>query len=383
MNRTIAIIVAIATLLVAAPADAASATLTRAWQYKDASAAGLELDNLMGDVRVERGASAGFQVSVRAVAKAATEAEAQALVDAVEFRSRDSGATSLFQVRFPREPFARIYWPGAPHSWWSGRLHMKYLDERVRLTGDPEEGAQISVDVVVRVPEGARLTARNRLGDIMAEGVAGDVTLDGTRGRVATANGSGRLLLDTGSGRIEVASHEGELRADTGSGAIAIANCRCRINADSGSGSVRVVDSQGELVADTGSGSVTASNFSGSVRADTGSGRVRIEGLSEATELVADTGSGSVSVNGDLSRLQRLRIDTGSGSVAITASAWPAMTISVDTGSGGVSVDVPDAEVTRTENRDRIVRIGDGAARGVIDTGSGSVNLSTAAARAE
>lgn len=383
MNRMLSVLAVAAAIVFAAPAQAASATLTRAWQYKDASAAGLELDNLIGDVRVEQGSTAGFQVSVHAVAEAATEAEAEALVNAVEFRSRDAGVASLFQVKFPHPPFAKIYWPGAPDRWWGGRMHVKYLGERRRLTGDLDEGARIRVDVVVRVPAGGRLTVRNKLGDAVASGVTGDVTLDGTSGRVVSSNGAGRLVLDTGSGRVEVATHEGEVRADTGSGPVAITNCACRISADTGSGDVRILDSRGELLADTGSGSVTARNFAGSVRADTGSGQVRIEGLSEATELVADTGSGSVHVSGDLSRLERLRIDTGSGSVSIEASAWPSMAINVDTGSGSVSVEVPDAEVTRQDGRDRMVRIGNGAARGVIDAGSGSVRLRTVAKSAE
>lgn len=383
MNRIAIVLAAVVALLGATPAQAASATVTRAWQYKDGSAAGLEVDNLIGDVRVERGDTAGFYVSVKAVVEADTAAEAEALAGAIEFRSRDAGDTSLFQVRFPGPRFAKIYLKDAPAGWWSGRMYTRYLGERRRLTGDADEGARVRVDVVVRVPEGGRLTVRNRFGDAVAEGVAGDVTLDGSRGRAVSSNGSGRLVLDTGSGRVEVASHEGEVRADTGSGPVAIANCRCRITADTGSGSVRVADSQGELVADTGSGSVSVRNFAGSVRADTGSGRVQVEGLSEARELVVDTGSGSVRVAGDLSRLERMVIDTGSGSVAIEASAWPAMTIRTDTGSGGVTVDVPDAEVTRLDGRERIVRIGDGAGKGSIDTGSGSIKLRTAAAPAE
>lgn len=383
MNRTLAVLATLAALLVVATAQAASATATRAWQYKDASAAGLELDNLIGDVHVEKGDSAGFRISVEVTAEAGTAGEADALAHAVEFRSRDSGGSSLFQVKFPESHFAKIYLPDAPAGWWSGRMYVKYLGERRQLTGDPDEGARIRVDVVVRVPEGGRLTVRNKFGDTMSEGVAGDVTLDGTRGRATSSNGTGTLTLDTGSGRVEVATHEGEVNADTGSGTVDIANCKCRINADTGSGGIRVVDSQGELLADAGSGSVSVRNFAGSVHADTGSGSVKIEGWSDATELVVDTGSGSVHVAGDLSRLEEMKIDTGSGRVSIEASAWPSMAITVDTGSGGVSVDVTDAEVTRHKGGARVVRIGGATRHGLIDTGSGSVRLRTVAAPAE
>jgi len=401
MNRIFTVLAALAALWVAVPAQAASATVTRAWQYKDGSAAGLELDNLIGDVRVERGNSAGFYVSVKVVAEADTAGEADALARAVEFRSRDSGGSSLFQVKLPESHFAKIYLPDAPASWWGGRMYVKYLGERRDLTGDPDKGARIRVDMVVRVPEGGSLTARNKFGNILADGVSGDLTLkggrptaarigivldgdrNGSRGLVKSSNGRGHVVLEAGSGRIEVATHEGEVNADTGSGGIDIENCKCRINADAGSGSIRVVDSEGELTADTGSGSVTVSNFAGSVRADTGSGSVRIEGLSKATALVADTGSGSVHVAGDLSRLEEMKIDTGSGSVSIEAFAWPSMAVTVDTGSGSVAVDVTDAEVMRHDGRERIVLIGGAVGHGLIDTGSGSVKLRTVAAPAE
>lgn len=390
---------ALAAVVVAAPAWGASATVTRAWQFKDASAAGLELDNLIGDVRVEAGSAAGFHVSVRVTAEGDTADDAKSLADAVEFRTRDAGGASLFQARFPDDRFEVIYWPGAPRGLFSGRVYVKYLGERRRLSGDPDEGAHVRVDVLVRMPEGARLKARSRFGDMFAEGVSGELTLGGGRhfvgigvigdgdrtgrGQVRSANGKGRVVLDSGSGRVEVDGHEGEVVADTGSGSITIANCKCRISTDSGSGSVRISDSQGELVADTGSGSVTVRNFAGSVRADTGSGGVQIEGLSDAAELVVDTGAGAVRVAGDLSRLERFLIDTGSGSVAVEASAWPSMDIRLDTGSGGVTVDVPDAQVMHHDRRDRTIRLGDGAGNGMIDTGSGSIRLRTVATPAD
>jgi len=121
--------------------------------------------------------------------------------------------------------------------------------------------------------------------------------------------------------------------------------------------------------------------------ASTGAGKsylasVVIEELSEAASLVADTGSGSVRVQGDLSALTELLIDTGSGSVTLEADAWPSMEIVIDTGSGGVGVDVPGALLTQDADRRSIVRIGEAKARGIIDTGSGSVRLRTRTAPA-
>ena len=371
---------ALALMMLVAQADAATGTATRAWQFKDATPAALELDNLVGDVRVERGEAAGFYVSVRVTTEADTAAGAQALADAVEFRTRDSGADSSFQVVLPEERFPRIYHEEVLQGWFAGRASVEYLGERRRLTGDREEGQVVRVDILVRAPAGSKLAARNIFGDSTADGFDGELSLDGTSGRLAARNGSGRAKLDSGSGPVEVSAWSGEIVADTGSGDVAVHDCRCRIKVDTGSGAVNVTGGEGELAADTGSGSVSADGFMGPVRADTGSGAVRIVGSSGATNVNVDTGSGSVRVSGDFSALRQLRVDTGSGSVDLEATAWPPMELVVETGSGGVDVEVPDAEVFRDEDRRQVVRVGSGGFRGMIDTGSGSVRVRTIAA---
>jgi len=366
-----------ALFLVTAPSGAATATTSQAWQYKDADPAVLELENLVGDVRIERSAAAGIYVSVQVTAEGKSEREAQEIADAVQFNARDAGSSSAFQVLLPSSRFPLIYRPGAPDGWFAGRVYVDYLGEKRRITGDPDEGVKVRVDILVRAPAGARLDVRNVFGDAAADGFSGELRLAGASGRLSSTNGSGRLDLDSGSGAVEVRVHGGEVRADTGSGPVTISDCQCRISADTGSGSVSIRGGEGELDADTGSGSVTVSEFKGSIRADTGSGSVKVSGSSGATELVADTGSGSVRVAGDLSALRRLDIDTGSGGVTLESSAWPAMELVVDTGSGGTSIDVPGANVTLDDDRRSVVRVGEGGFRGIVDTGSGSIRIRT------
>ena len=377
MRYTLALAAVAALLLATAQADAATATATRAWQYGDGSPATLKVENLVGDVRIEPGTAAGFHVSVEVTAEAASEREAREIVDEVGFNAKDAGSSSVFQVLLPASRFPMIYRAGAPEGWFDGRMYVDYLGERRRITGDPDEGIRIRVDIVVKAPSDARLDVRNVLGDTAADGFSGELRLDSASGEVASTNGSGRLELDTGSGPVEVRAHNGEIRADTGSGSVKVQDCQCRISADTGSGSVSIRGGEGELDADTGSGGVTVTDFTGSIRADTGSGGVKVSGSSGATALVADTGSGSVRVAGDLSALRRLDIDTGSGSVTLESSAWPAMELVVDTGSGGTSIDVPGASVTLDDDRRSVVRIGEGGFRGVVDTGSGSVRIRT------
>lgn len=373
---------AAALLLSAVQAGAATVTTTRAWQYEDGAPAALEVENLIGDVRIERGTAAGFHVSVTVTAEAGDEREAREIAEAVEFNAKDAGSSSAFQVLLPQSRFPLIYRPGAPEGWFSGRMYVSYLGEKRRVTGDADEGAKVRVDILVRAPADSRLDVRNVFGDASADGFSGELRLDGTSGRLASTNGSGRLDLDSGSGEVEVDGHEGTVRADTGSGPVSIRDCRCRISVDTGSGPVSVTGGEGELDADTGSGGVSVGDFKGSVRANTGSGGVKVSGLSGASELVADTGSGSVRVAGDLSGLRKLDIDTGSGSVTLESGAWPAMKLVLDTGSGGTTIDIPGAVVSLDDKRREVVRIGEGGFRGIVDTGSGSVSIRTVPAPA-
>ncbi len=365
--------VALALLAAVPPALAATATVTRAWQFKPDSAAGLRIQNLVGDLRIERGAEAGFHVTARATVTAESQAEADRLAKLIEYRTADAAAGSRFDVVLPSAHFPKIYHGGAHAAWW-GITYVNYLRERIRVTGDPDDAPGVRVDLVIRAPAGARLDTSTVFGDQAAIGYSGTLRLDGGSGSLRSTGGEGEVELDSGSGAVEVERHRGRVRADTGSGSVRVSDCECDISADTGSGSVEVRGGSGRVHADTGSGRVSIESFAGPIEADTGSGSVRARDVSAVRELDVDTGSGSVTVEGDLSALEQLRIDTGSGGVRLRSSAAPSIEIRVDTGSGGVDVDAPGATIRESEGV-WTLRLGAGAARGLIDTGSGSVDL--------
>ena len=366
---------AAAALIVAGlPASAATATATRAWQFKPESVAGLEVRNLIGDIRVERGTEPGFNVTARVSVEAESQAEADRLIKLIDFRTRDTGAGSRFYVVLPKKHFPKLYHEQGSGVWW-GWMYVEYLGERIRLTRDHDEAPAVRVDLVIRAPAGAKLDVDNVFGDQVAQGYSGELRLDGGSGALRSTGGDGRLDLDSGSGPVEVRGHHGRVNADTGSGEVTIVDCECEILADTGSGAVAIRGGSGRLYADTGSGSVTIEDFHGRIGADTGSGSVHAQGIANVDELDVDTGSGSVTAEGDLSALRRLRVDTGSGSVRLRSSAAPSIEIRVDTGSGHVDIDAPGASVHRSEDDVWTVRAGAGAGSGIIDTGSGSVTL--------
>jgi DUF4097 and DUF4098 domain-containing protein YvlB len=105
---------------------------------------------------------------------------------------------------------------------------------------------------------------------------------------------------------------------------------------------------------------------------DTGSGGIELR-RSAARDISLDTGSGSVRAE-LTSDIDRLLVDTGSGSVTLRLPADLSAELDVETGSGGIEVEFP--VLTTHRARDELHgRIGDGAGRIVIDTGSGGVRI--------
>ena len=373
MKKIYRVTAALALLGASLPALAASATVTRAWQFKPEANAGLKVRNLVGNVRVERGTTPGIHVTANASVEAPSQAEADRLVKLIEFQSSDIGPGSRFDVRLSREHFPVIFWEEGPEGWFS-MSYVEYLGERIKFSGSRDKAPAVRVDLLIRAPEGAKLEVNNTLGDAAAQGFSGTLRLDGGSGRLSSADGEGSLELDSGSGEVTVAGHRGRVSADTGSGEVKITGCECEIAADTGSGSVDVRQGKGSLAADTGSGDIKVEDFAGSLAADTGSGSLRARGVKDVRRLVADTGSGDVEVEGDLSALTDLVIDTGSGAVSLRSSAQPSLEIRIDTGSGGVDVNASGATVRETDDF-TVVKIKDGGGRAIIDTGSGSVDL--------
>jgi len=373
MKTIIRVTAALALLGASLPALAASATATRAFDFKPEANAGLTVRNLIGNIRVERGDAPGIRITANASVEAASQAEADRLIALVQYRSSDTGPGSRFDVYPPSKDFPKIYWEKGASSWYSSS-YASYLGERYKLVGTKGEAPALRVELVIRAPAGAKLDVSNTFGDVVARGYSGNLRLDGGSGLLSSTGGEGRLELDNGSGEVVVNGHRGQVLADTGSGPVKITDCECAISADTGSGSVDVQRGKGSLVADTGSGGVRVEGFAGTLSADTGSGSVRARGVTDVTSIQMDTGSGSVSIEGDLSALAKLDIDTGSGSVSLRSSAQPSMEIRIDTGSGGVDVEAPGATIRETDDA-TIVRMKDAASHGAIETGSGSASL--------
>jgi hypothetical protein len=236
-----------------------------------------------------------------------------------------------------------------------GSLGGGLRSRRVTVAGSGA-GTRAYADVRVLVPASHRVEVHQGVGRVQVTNLNGQLKVEAAAASVRAQGMRGYLEVEVGSGAVEVRDAQGDLSISTGSGAVTLAAVR------------------GEKVdVETGSGAVTASD----IRAqefivDVGSGAVHAAGIS-AREVSVETGSGGVelALSADA---QNVTIETGSGGATLYVPASFGADVAISTGSGGITVDVP---VTRREARRGSFRgrIGDGAGRLEIETGSGGVQV--------
>ncbi len=303
--------------------------------------------NLAGDVVVERGSGSAVVVEVTRTGADARRLDVQ--------QGRLDGRQTL-RVVYPGD---RIVYRGAGGGSSDVRVRSDGTfgdgGRRVRIARSGD-GLEAGANLRIHVPDGKRVEVYLAVGQVSAANVQGSLVLDTHAASVKATGTRGSLRVDVGSGSVEVTDAEGDLTIDTGSGSVRLTDVR----AD-------------ELRVDTGSGGVSASRVSAStLTVDTGSGGVDVDAAS-ARDIVIDTGSGRVTLT-LRANPRSVRIDTGSGGVTMTVPSTFGAQLEVETGSGGIEVDFP-VEMQRWERRHLRGTIGDGAARVLIDTGSGGVRI--------
>jgi lia operon protein LiaG len=305
----------------------------------------LNVANLVGEIQVEGGSGDQFivEIDVRG-----DDAEDGLLNFVVE-----KGSKSSLAVQYPTEKYTKYVYPplgrmsNTSISWgnaretngsWLKKVFSGAFGDRIKVSGRGS-GLEVWADITIRVPEGASLTMKNGVGKVFATNVEGN------------------LVLDTSSGAVKAESIRGDLLVDTGSGSVNVSDVRGNLLVDTGSGGVRVNGVKGDLNIDTGSGSVKARRI-------------------ESDEAKIDTGSGSVVLELDRMGTGDFVVDTGSGSVELILPSDASARIVADTGSGGIRNRIDDARI-RHKDRDRLeMTVGDGEAKVLLDTGSGSVTIS-------
>lgn len=322
----------------------------------------LVLSNLVGKVEVRPNSENVFQVEIHVRGQDASR-------DRIQIQSEGTRRATAAVV-FPLDEERDYVYPeirGETSFWmseddgreggWVRRLLGAVGRNQVRVR-DSGPGLEVWADIQVLVPSGGVLEVRHGAGDIVANGVQGELDLDSHSGRIIAEQIVGALIVDTGAGDIFLQGVDGDVRCDTGSGNVEVADVRGPA-----------------LLADTGSGDVHLDGVvCRSLQVDTGSGSVRGRGIS-ADGAEVDTGSGDVRLEFTTMGAGSFVIDTGSGGIDLFLPANASADVIASTGSGGIDVDVTGAEIRGRGDDDVTFRVGSGDAHVELDAGSGRITV--------
>jgi hypothetical protein len=158
----------------------------------------------------------------------------------------------------------------------------------------------ISINFEITVPADARLHAETGLGDILADGLRGDVRAETGAGSIFISNCAGEVQAGTGLGGIEVRGAKSAVRAKTGSGNLTVEGAPAgiwKLETGLGNVSVRVEEKSAfDVEAHTGLGSVHTRHPL-EVRGDWTSSEVRGKVRGGGPLIQISTGLGSIHID--------------------------------------------------------------------------------------
>jgi type VI protein secretion system component Hcp len=158
--------------------------------------------------------------------------------------------------------------------------------------------ARCSGELDVTLPAGTEVVVRTENGDVVATGLAGEVSLNTSNGRVEADNISGRLLADSSNGDIDVTDAQDDVETSTSNGEVSVVGVDGTVTAKTSNGRITIDSVTGDASARTSNGSVEVSAVDGNVYSETSNGRITVVGNGEPVALTLETSNGSETIEG-------------------------------------------------------------------------------------
>lgn len=160
-----------------------------------------------------------------------------------------------------------------------------YPDSRTR--DRDRRGRDVAmIDLVVEVPLRAAVDIEDSSGAMEVYSV-GPLTIDDSSGEILVQGVDGDLFIDDSSGEIEVRDVAGDASIDDSSGDVDVADVQGIVRVRDGSGSIRVVEVERDVVVERdGSGSISVRDVRGDFRVlNDGSGGIRYSGVDGRVDI--------------------------------------------------------------------------------------------------
>ncbi len=172
-----------------------------------------------------------------------------------------------------------------------------------------------SGELDVTLPAGTEVVVRTENGDVVASGVAGDVSLQSSNGRIEADGIGGALGADSSNGDIDVTDSGADVEASTSNGEVSVSGVDGTVTADTSNGRITIDSVTGNASATTSNGSVEISTVDGNIHAESSNGRVTVIGNGEPVALTIQTSNGDEIIEGptdpDAERTVEIRSSNG------------------------------------------------------------------------
>lgn len=290
-------------------------------------------------------------VAVRKV-KAASEQEAQRLLDAARLVASRQGDSVTMRIDRPNcwncgfHSELKVTVPYATReaiiSTTAGAIHVANIEGRINV--DSSAGAIRAENI------GGGVRADTAGGPITLGAIGGPVRCDTAGGPIKVGSVRGEAVLSTSGGGIEVGIVQGSLRAETSGGSIRADRVEGQVFAGTSGGGITIGEALGRVVAETAGGSIEIAKAPQGVTAETAGGPIRLTHVAGAIRAAAVSGNiEAVLLHGQPLSDSFLETNAGTIVVFIPASLQVAVEATVDFGRSlnRIQSDFADIQVVR------------------------------------
>lgn len=321
----------------------------------------------VGPIRVQGNQSSQVRYRLRKKIKAASEREAQQLLERARWRTERQGNRVELELQDPecrRCAFSAEVDIEAPRSTRRAELDTRGGSLEIRgLSGSvtaETAGGSIQVDDV-----DGEVEASTAGGSIQVGRVGRQLRCETAGGSIRVDSAGESAELRTSGGGIEAREVRGDLRAETAGGSIRADKVGGDLIAATSGGSIHVGEVAGEVDAETAGGSIQVNNAPRGVRAETAGGGIELNNV--AGTVIATSAAGPIRAYFVSGRpLGDSLLETTAGAIVVWLPATIALrvdaVIDFASGSNRIQSDFDSITVQRAEGGfgpGRVVAVGD------------------------
>jgi DUF4097 and DUF4098 domain-containing protein YvlB len=219
------------------------------------------------------------------------------------------------------------------------------------------------------------LDATLRYVDLVAEAVAGELTVDGRHASVKASDVKGRALVDTSYRDVELRQVGADVRVKTEHGALIAERLLGALSVEVTYDDIEARDVAGPVEARASHGGFKGSGLKQGARVKTTGDDVELRGFEGAVDV--ETQRGAVRLFPEKPLLEQLTVTAQRGGIQLEVPAGSRFELEASAGRGEVQVNVPELEISESSPSRLKARLGQGGKGVTLRTDHGDISVET------